>query len=293
MKVLFTSRGGHSGTWRMRGIEMASAKPDWRVVANANKYDLRGVDAVVLIKRMLPETLHQIRQWGGPFFYDALDFWRQPLDDISISSIKDIKKVFFQRFKNISPHVILCTNTAMAKDIAQLGYRTEVHYHHYDSKLIPYTDAIPNSILYWGRIRYLGEWQDIMRKTCKKLGKTFICCTGKEPLANKPEYKVEAMFAVRGKEYGTWLAKRWKSGVKGVTAERLGLPFIAMREQSYIEQASKNLFPFKNKEELESAIIKAFKHKDKDHIRIPSTEYSLENCANKLEKTIERFISHV
>ena len=287
MKVLFTARGGWKGTWKMRGIEMASAKPDWRVVANANKHDLRDIDAVVLVKRVLPETLYRIHEWGGPFFYDALDFWRQPLDDISISSVKDIQRIFSQRFKKISPHVILCTNNAMAKDISQLGYKTEVHYHHYDSKLIPYEKPLPNTVLYWGRKQYLEEWYSIMGETCIKLGKKFICCSGDASIANKPEYRVEAMFAVRGKNYGTWLARRWKSGIKGITAERLGIPYIAMQEQSYIEQASKNLFSFKDKDSLEQAIIRAFENKDMEHIKKPCTTYSLENCANQLEKIIE------
>ena len=287
MKVLFTARGGYTGTWRMRGIEMASAKPDWCVVSNADKHDLKGMDAVVLIKRLPPHILNEIHKWGGPFFYDALDFWRQPIDDVYISSVKDIKQKFKDRFRQCSPHVILCTNKVMAKDIATMGYKTKVHYHHYDPKLMPYTNALPNSILYWGRKQYLGEWYDLMNKICKKLNKTFLCHSGKKSIINSPNLYVETMFAVRGGEYGTWLARRWKSGIKGITAERLGIPYIAMQEQSYVEQASKNLFPFTNKNDLEHAIIQAFKNKDEKNIKTPSTTYSLENCANQLEKTIE------
>ncbi|KKM63554.1 hypothetical protein LCGC14_1510320 [marine sediment metagenome] len=293
MKVLFTARGGSTGTWRMRGVEMASAKPDWRVIANANKHDLKGMDAVVLIKRLPPHTLNEIRKWGGPFFYDALDFWRQPIDDVYVSSVQDIQKRFKDRLRQCSPHIVLCTNKIMAKDIASMGYKTKVHYHHYDPRLVPYENAVPNSILYWGRKQYLGEWYDIMSERCKKLNKTFLCHSGKESIIGNSALCTEAMFAVRGGDYGTWLARRWKSGIKGITAERLGVPFIAMREQSYMEQSTKNLFAFEDEDELEGAIIRAFEEKDKSYIRNPSTKYSLENCANQLEKTIEEAMFYV
>jgi hypothetical protein len=144
-----------------------------------------------------------------------------------------------------------------------------------------------NTILYWGRTIYLGEWQGIIERLCRKLGKTILYRNGNSTIIGKSGYNVEAMFAVRGGEYGTWLARRWKSGIKGITAERLGIPFIAMPEQSYLEQSTKNLFPFNTEEELEKAIIEAFKKKDEEFITRPSTEYSLENCAHRLERTIE------
>ena len=293
MKVLFTGKGGITGTWRMRAIEMASTHTNWKAVPMATKQDFIGIDAVVLIKRINPTLLEPIKQWGGPFFYDALDFWRQSIEDTTIFSVKDIHKTFNKYFNRCSPFVILCTNKIMAKDIASMGYKTEVHYHHYDSKLIPSKNRLSNSILYWGLSRYLEEWYDIMKKVCKKLDKVFLVHSGKQSIIGSSAYNAEAMFAVRGGKYNTWLAKRWKSGIKGITAERLGIPFIAMPEQSYIEQAPKNLFPFADKHELENAIITAFKEKDTDRIKKSSTEFSLKNCANQLEKTIEEAISYV
>lgn len=293
MKVLFTGRGSNSGTWRMRGVEMASAKEGWKAIPFAKKHDLRGMDAVVIVKRITEETLEIIRQWGGPFLYDALDFWRQTLDDFNISSLDDIRRVFHTRFLYAAPHVVLCTNKLMAEDIASLGFKTQVHYHHYDPRLQPYSSTMPNTILYWGRIEYLGEWHKIMTKTCKKMGKKFLYHRGNNPIMNKPHLNAAAMFAVRGGNHGTWLAKRWKSGIKGITAARLGIPFIAQQEQSYMEQCPHRLFTFHDEDELERAILLAFAEKDKDYITTPSLEYSLENCANKLENIIKEAMFYV
>jgi len=288
MRVIFTGNGPKTGTWRMRANEMASTRSTWEAIPQVDKQQLKNVEAVVLVKRIPRLLVERIHAWGGPFFYDALDFWRQSMDDPFIKSRTDIQRIFQKYFDRCSPDVILCTNKLMAKDLKIFGIKTTTHYHHYEPSLIVTKKQVSNEILYWGRRRYLGEWWDEMNEVCYRLDKRFVLFSGTSRL--KPyQYNTNVMFAVRGGEYGTWLARRWKSGIKGIIAERLGIPYVAMPEQSYIEQASKNLFVFNNKEELKEAVIRAFDATDNPQIKKPCTKYSLENCANELEKTIGKY----
>ncbi len=292
MKVIFSGKGGRPGTWRMRAEDIAAIRPDWKAIPNATEEDFKGADAVILIKRTNPTLIAPIQQWGGPFIYDALDFWRQPLEDKYIKSPTGIERVFKDHFQRVSAHLVLCVNNLMAKDLAKLGLNTETLYHHYDSQLTHDILKIPDSILYWGRRQYLTQdWYQHMRKTCAYLGKQFLIHDGEKSLIGKDAYGAEVMFAIRGGSYGTWLAKRWKSGIKGITAERMGIPYVAMPEQSYLEQASKNLFKFTDKNDVAEAILKAFEHKDDPEIKKPSTTYCLEKCVAKLDKIVEKAAS--
>lgn len=262
----------------MRAEQMASTHPQhWRAVPKATRRDLVGADAVVLVKRVPEETLAEIKKWGGKFIYDPLDFWKQPYDAQGVTDAKTARAKFSDHFENVGAHVVLATNSMMKMDLEPICERVEVLPHHYDPSLYPSKHRQDDLVAYWGHPRYLAEWTVVAQEACKALGIRFKV---------NPEHPEDAgiMFGVRGGLYGSWLDRRWKSGVKGVTAMRLGIPFVAWPEWSYAEFCKHYICPFNNEWEVKGALEFALNLR---HALVPSNEYSVENMARRLEKIVE------
>src|SRR5690606_19333970 len=114
MKVLFTGTEGE-GSWKMRAEQMAAARPDWKAVPHATRQDAEGMDVAVIVKRIQPESLAELKLWGGPLVYDALDFWLQRRKWFWRRSRKfrqknaaDARVMALPYFERIDPDLILC-----------------------------------------------------------------------------------------------------------------------------------------------------------------------------------------
>ena len=276
MRVLFTGAGGKAGSWKMRAEQLAATRPHWRAVPKATRADLRGVDAVVLVKRVPEGTLAEIKRWGGRLCYDVLDFWSQPNEAQGIYSQEDIVERFWRHFEKVDADIVMATNSLMKEDLAGICKRVEVVPHHFDPSLYPNPRTELGSIVYWGHHRYLAEYEWVMQDLCKKHGFKFRV-NPKDPTTG------QAMFAVRAGLYGTWLDRRWKSSVKGAVSMALGQPLIAYPEASLTEFCASHLWQFTNEKQLERAVLDAM---SSAHRVKPSPLYSVENSARRLEKIL-------
>ncbi len=279
MKILFTGTPTRPsvGTWHMRAVQMASTHKDWKAIPDALPKDFEGIDAVVLIKKTNTKLVKRIKNWGGYFIYDPLDFWKQPHGAFGIGTSEQAQRRFKFFFQQLNPDLLLTVNQAMKNDLKPLVKRAEILHHHYDPEICPPYRKDSNKIVYWGHPRYLGPWKQDMYELCRTMGYDF-------EVNPRTPYSAAAMFAVRAGDHGSWLARRWKSGVKGATAVALGVPFIAWPEESYLEMCGKYLYYFTHKEGLANQIERAMD--DKGGLE-PCLHYSVENSARNLEKILE------
>ena len=274
MKLLFTGSGGHAGSWHMRGVQMAATHKDWVAIPKATKADLVGADAVVLVKRAPKDTVAAIKAWGGPFLYDALDFWKQPEGASGIGSAPEACMRFQKHFSEVDADIVLTPNTIMKFDLEPICKKTAVLPHHFDPSISPNPRKHSRTVVYWGHPRYLEGWREIADRVCRRVGA--------ELLVNPKDPTVGAMMlAVRGGPYGSWLDRRWKSGVKGVTAMALGVPLVAWPELSYTEFCGSHLKPFTNEVQLETGLLEGLRGGF-----ATDTTYSVENMAKVLEGII-------
>jgi len=249
MRLLFTGKES-SGTFLMRGKQIADERPVWRAQLGITAKDLHGFDAVVVVKEVSPDILATIKSYGIPLIYDALDFWLQPKGWFRrrspaqlLTRAEDARAYFRPFFEELGADLTIFVTQEMSKALADLGPRSEVIYHHSDPRL-PSAEAyqkVPRSnkkkrLLYFGKRRFLKEWERIAQRACASNNAEFVVQhVNKGPLADP--LPADAMLAVRGGRDGCWVSRSWKSNIKAATAARLGLPLVAWPEASYLETA--------------------------------------------------------
>ena len=284
-RVLFTGQGG-SGSWIMRGEQLAAVFAHWRAEPGASGRDLEGIDVAVIVKAIDERSLAALKRWGGPIVYDALDFWHQPKDwwqpRSAAQRLHDpaaARTLFASHFQHIAPDLVLCPTRAMLEDLAPLGWPTQVLYHHFDARLgaAPESTNRRTTLLYHGHPAYLREWRWLARAACAAVGARFVTSR------LIPPPSAHALLAVRGGRHGCWLARRWKSNVKGATALRLGLPLVAWPEAGLIETVP-DAFWFTS--------ARGFVHALRAALRAPrpapeQERYSITWAARRLEHILE------
>ncbi|NIA71510.1 hypothetical protein HBA54_23240 [Pelagibius litoralis] len=190
----------------MRGEQMAAARPHWRAVANATKDDCEGFDAVVVVKHVSDPGLSELKIWGGPIIYDALDFWSQqpstrenPNPALNIASADAARDLFKPVFARIDPDRVLRPTEAMKRDLAPLGWKTEVFYHHFDPRMVVSEAAggERKCVLYHGKRKHLGRWKLAARISCWIYGADFKTSNGPQPAP------ADVMLAARAGRHGT------------------------------------------------------------------------------------------
>ncbi|MCK9361786.1 hypothetical protein M0Q28_06220 [Patescibacteria group bacterium] len=285
MRILFTGTG-RFGSWQMRGVQMAFQREAWKAVPNASSKDIRSIDVVVIVKHAAPDTIDLLQRWKGPVVYDPLDFWTiVPEFDRMASGIltaSQARNLFGEYFRKINPALILCATRAMAEDLAPLGMPADVLYHHFDPRLtIVERNRIERPVVLYHGADTIGLWKFPMHVVSRVSGARFIQSSAALPPP------ADVLVAVRGGAHANWLSKRWKSNVKAATALRLGLPFVAWPEASYIETHPSALW-FQTLSEMRVAIRKALKYPR----AVPETEkFSVAWSANELERILSAQLS--
>lgn len=279
----------------MRGEQMAACRKEWSAKQLATEEDLRGHDAVVLIKRTNNALLRPIRRWGGPIIYDALDFWLQPQDTIGIESSEQARHKFHNHFGRLRPQLVLACTQAMKDDLEpMMPQKVNLLRHHYDPRLVPC--EYPSSlVVYAGHLRYMGEdWARVIKAACNRLGVSFRAvgnfkqfCGSDEVIPAHPGI----MIAVRAGQHGSWLAKRWKSNVKAATAQGLGVPFLAQKDTAYKETAPDTVWLPKDVPDINKMTKLIREALNKRETTEVDTTYCVENQADKLEKIVEKHLN--
>jgi hypothetical protein len=283
MKILFTGIGG-SGVWTMRAEQVAATRAEWKAIPDANRRDAEGMDAVVIVKKIKDRSLSEMKAWGGPLVYDALDFWGQTRRlwrvGPRLRNLEDARTLAKPVLSRIDPDLVLCPTAQMASDLAPLGWPTRLYYHHYDPRLVPARrddGRIRKRVIYHGRVGHLGIWHVFVWLSCRAHGVDFATCNGPQPLPS------DVMFAAR--RASPWISRRWKSNIKAAIALRMGLPFVAWPEAGYVETHPTALW-FKTPLQMHRAIGAALEMEP----GAPDDSFSVEKCAKSLEATIEEML---
>lgn len=225
MKILFTGNG-KSGSWKIRGEQIGHAC-NGIVRPNATLTDLKEADIIVVVKRVTPQLLADIRKSGKPWIFDAVDFYPQPectswTRDNAINWVRN--KIIEYR-----PTAIIWPNQCMEYDCSLHDIKSFVLPHHYrpNIKINPIRENI-KTIGYEGSRDYIGSWLYPIQKECLDRGWHFVV----NPLHLAD---LDIVLAVRDKSVSGYCQRHWKSNVKLANAHGSGTPFLGNIEQSYLE----------------------------------------------------------
>ncbi len=227
MKVLFTGIG-RFGAWTMRAEQIAATRKEWKAVPHATRRDAEGMDVVVVVKKIEDQSLLELKAWGGPLVYDALDFWPQKRGIRRmwppLRNMEDARAMVRPIIARIDPDMVLCPTAQMARDLEPLGWPTRLYYHHYDPRMEPLQRGrqAAKRVVYNGRKSHLGIWRSFARISCFLHGAEFVASNGPQPECG------DVLLAVRRST--PWISRRWKSNIKAAVALRLGLPLVAWPE---------------------------------------------------------------
>lgn len=264
MKLLFTSRR-QGGAFTMRGEQTAATRPNWQASTAPTPSDLDACDALVVVRDPDHDVLTAARARRLPVVYDPLDFWRQrkpwwlpPSRAQRISGSAEARALFERYFRRLGPDLIVCVTKRMGEDLSVFA-PTAWLPHHADPRL-PDAEtyrtgcdrAMARKVLYFGKRRFLREWEARIAAACARQDAELITCDIRRANYIHPP-PAHAMVAVRGGRDGCWLSRNWKSNVKAATAAALGLPLIAWPEAAYVETAP-DAYWFTSISELEAAI---------------------------------------
>lgn len=230
MKILFTSSGTDNGSWAIRGVQIAAAIGA-RAIHHATEEDCRRVDLIVVVKRIGPELLENIRSSGRPWVYDIVDAY--PQREGVLFDHGQSKQWLCVRLRELMPNLVIWPNARMQQDYGPNSIVSgEVIYHHYRPgiALNPIREEI-KTIGYEGREDYLGKWIEPIKRICKANEWRFV--VNPKRLAD-----LDVVLALRSDEWNGYPQRHWKSNVKLANAFGSCTPFIGMPENGYIETES-------------------------------------------------------
>lgn len=222
LKVLFTGRGT-SGSWQIRGVQIAEAMGA-QAMPMASLVDCRAADVIIGVKRIPDDLLHRIRESGKPFVWDVVDSFPQP--KCSAWSAAESIAWVRESAARLRPDFIIWPNDRMRAD-ANLGGATIYHHHRPGIQVNPIRERL-ETLGYEGSVKSLGKLVPAIEKECAKRHIRFVM----NPISLAD---VEGVLAMRSPEFNGYPQQRWKSNVKLSNAHGSGTPFIGALEDGYLE----------------------------------------------------------
>lgn len=224
-RVLFCGGSPKAPSWAMRGVQIASAHPLWVAINQPTQNDIAQADLVVVVKRIHPEIAAMLNDSGKPVVWDALDFWPQGCDALLPQTVAAARALAARASRRLKLAGIIAANRQMASDLIGVAPLVECIYHHarLDARPLP----LGNVIYYDGCEKHARSWLPLVAAQLDRHG--WQLAEGK-PLAG-----AGGLLAARDESAGSWIARRWKSQVKGANALAYGLPLLAQRENGYRE----------------------------------------------------------
>lgn len=222
MKILITGKGGKSGSWQIRGVQLG-AVIGATVKSMASLEDCLEADVIVGVKKIPEPLLENIRKSKKPFILDLIDGWPQP----SVHSRETAKAWLNSAIANFHPDAVVYGTTAM-RDTSDSLIPSIVLPHHSWQKYVDHAPVIREKVAivgYEGDARYLGKWTRILHEECARQGWTFII--------NGDMRQVDIGIALRD---GNCYANRlFKPNTKLSNLHALGIPAICSRESGCME----------------------------------------------------------
>lgn len=270
MRILVTGKG-KGGAWAIRGAQLGKAIGA-KVIPNATRADCQEADLIVVVKRLPPELLDNIRKSGTPWVWDVLDCYPQPR--VHQWTLAFASEWMRQQIKEVRPNAVVWPTKAMGEDVGFNG-PSRTLYHH--CRPMQPTNPIRQDIRvvgYEGSPPYIEGWAETIQRECDRRGWDFI--------VNPPSLDVlDVVLALRGGQFNGAAARRWKSNVKLANAHGTGTPFIGAPESGYQETETGAEFWATNERELAVAFDWLAEHDTRRmiHDRFLAARIALDDAA--------------
>lgn len=253
MNVLITGKGGKSGSWSIRALQLGEAIGA-KVQPLATLQDCKNADLIIVVKRTPAQLMENIYKSGKPWVFDIVDGWPQPCSWGSQDSIRWLQT----RIITLNPKAVVYGTSRMLWDAEFDGIYLP---HHAWSKYQPIEVREKVSIVgYEGSLMHLGHWFNVIQTACNRRGWKFQ--------VNGDMSKADIGIALR--DGGGYPAKYWKPGTKLANLHALGLPAICsieagysaiasgfemwVEEDKYIDRAFDQLEPYETRLEINQVV---------------------------------------
>lgn len=239
MRILITGKGGKSGSWQIRGLQLGEAIGA-EIQPLAEPSDCRSADVVIVVKRTPASVLQAITASGKPWVLDIVDGWPQPCTWGEIDACAWLKGTL----GHLQPTAVVFGTRRMQQDSGFAGPSLVLPHHAWPKyKPVSIRQSV-QAVGYEGDIRYLGRWQRILETECDRRGWKFE--------VNGDMQRVDIGVALR--DNGGYPARWWKPGTKLANLQALGLPALVSPESGYNEIASGAEFWIKHPEDVLQAL---------------------------------------
>ncbi len=219
MKLLVVGSG--SGSWTMRGQQLGAALGA-RVTSSPTSNDWRWADVAILVKRFGARLAPHAKAVGVPVVWDALDCWRQPMDNV-LGEGEATARLRAQA-QATGARLVIGATEAQA---AAVGGVYLPHHSWAGLTPAPVRETV-RTVAYQGGAAFLGHWRDRLERLCTARGWRFV--------VNPPDIgEADILVALRDGMWDGWQCRRWKSGVKLANAIAAGRPVITQPSAAFDE----------------------------------------------------------
>ena len=237
------------GSWKIRALQVASARPTWNSVAGLTPDSILGHEVFCAIKRVCRHRLRLLKRLGKIVLYDILDCWQQPQDGLACTDMDRVLRFFENHLADLPLDGVIFPNRTMMADLGHLVPNPICIYHHFWPGMEPIeVRARARIVGYQGAAIYLGPWRRIVERACRRLGLRFVI--------NPPDLRaIDIGLAARGGVHASLLARRYKSNVKLANFYGAAIPCVVDgAEASYRETDNGEVRFFATPEELEARL---------------------------------------
>jgi hypothetical protein len=223
VKILFTGRGT-SGSWRIRGCQIAAALAS-EAIPNAINAEC---DVAVLVKRVEDRTIRALRASGAKLVWDVVDAWPQPAGNEWDE--RQAIAWLHSEINRIKPDAVIAATDRMRDEFRRLGIPVLWLRHHHRPQIRrnPIRERI-TVVGYEGSPSYIVKWRDSIKAECERIGASFVV---------NPDTLSDCDVILALRDAKGYAPRNWKSGVKLENAHASGTPFIGSREAGYLEIAT-------------------------------------------------------
>lgn len=269
MNILVTGRGGTSGSWLMRGMQLGSAMG---ATVQPLATDVSGFDVAVVVKRTPGQVVQALR--GRRWVWDIVDAYPQP-ESYAWGRSEAVDWVRGM-LRTLKPTGVIWPNQRMRQDCdTGLPGLVLPHHHRVGIAVNPIRERV-RRVGYEGAAAYIGGWEQVIRAQCERRGWEFTI---------NPRRLSDLDIVLAMRDGCGYVSRYWKSGVKLVNAHGSGTPFVGQPEAGYTENASGAEYWAEDAKGLEIAFDWLLDHSAREAVsdRFLQKAYPVEQAAADLK----------
>ncbi len=274
--------GFPSGSWEIRGKQIAACRTNWTERRDYERLDLDAYDVFCFVKFPLPSLIRALHRRGKIVVLDVLDSWLQPEEGLLCANVGDARKLYEKKWSRNRFHAYIFPNLTMMADLGSLTPQRSFIYHHYRPGLAPIeVRECVKRVGYEGNPSFLGPYYEILNRMCAERGLEFV--------VNPSDYRsLDIGIACRGGIHESFMSSRYKSNVKLANFYGAGLPcLVSHKEFSYQETDNGSVLFFDSERALAEQLdrLLSFSFRKQIHASFLETRkhFSIEHISSLYE----------